>query len=450
MREHFNKKNYKSSTWLSFKAGYFTRIHKHQDDLSFTLFSKGYDILIDSGMAGYMPKDKFKDYMESIPAHNSIGIKNTPYSIANSNGEKFKILTFSENNNYDYVKASSKVYDDTTIYRHLYYFREKDIIIIRDEMISENIHDYVQYFNLSNETTLVDHSINQCTLDIGKSGYSANLYQLKKPDSVNLVHGIEEKEMSIISTGFGSYEPSKTLQFNKKGSSEEFITVIEIIKSENKDTCNHSVKYCNSNLLLGDTTLSLRKSVPVEFKGVNISTSQNHKITLENIGYKEANRKFSLYVFDAHNQKIIKKFPYTQKRFIRYRNKEKKDLLLLYYVSSIEGELLKGIIAKTKYNKDRTEIVKQYKDLHTPHVVPKPIKKTNKKFLFSLDIKYDYPFMISWWVYYNGANLKYERNNKSTMEYIFNKSGEYVVMCSVRDKLFGEFFFYQFDKIEIN
>ncbi len=48
-----------------FKAGYQSRVHKHGDDLSFMLTSKGYDVFVDTGSYGNMIGDPIVDYLHS-------------------------------------------------------------------------------------------------------------------------------------------------------------------------------------------------------------------------------------------------------------------------------------------------------------------------------------------------------------------------------------------------
>jgi hypothetical protein len=447
LREHFNKKDYVNSTYLSFKAGYTSRIHKHQDDLSFTLFSKGKDIFVDSGMCGYMPKDKIKDYMESMSAHNTIGVKNRAYSIATGNGEKFRILSFEKKRQYDYIKAYSKVFDGITIYRHIYYFRNKDLFIIRDELYSDKIETFIQYFNLSNDVTLSKYGNDECIIDIEESNHSVFLNQLRETDSVSLTSGIQENGISVNSTGFGSYETSSSLTFTAEGKKTELITAINIQDNTKK---RPSISLEDNRLRIDNTLIPLEKTTPVKFKGVDISIKNGNELLIENIQNINKNRKFALYVFDSEKKTILKKLAYTHDKTLKFKNKNNNNLLLLYYISSIEGEVLKGIIGEVKYQEGGMEISKIYSDLHFPKVEPLPVHINQNKHTYSLNINYDYPVSISWWVYYNGGCTEFEINDNRIMTYNFEKTGEYVVMCSVKDKFFGESFFYQFDKTIIN
>lgn len=445
-REHFNEIDYENATWLSFKAGYKTRVHKHQDDLSITLYSRGYDIFVDSGMCGYMPKDQYKDYMESIPAHTTIGIKNRPYSIANGNGEKFKIQKYIKKDYYEYAMASSRVYDDAAIYRHIYYFKERNLIFIRDELYSDKNQSYAQYFNLSNYVDIIKLSQERVEMRIGDTEYNVVIRQLKNVSQLNLLEGERTIPMSLNSTGFGTFENSKTLEYICDAKDAEFYTVIEI---KNKNEVDSDIIVLPDHIVIQPNNLiiPIEKTNIIQYDGVNILID-NDNILVQNIGIGGKN-KFALYVYDKEKNEAIIKIPYTEDEWFKLENIY-NDTILLYYVSSYTGELIKGIIADIQYTKEGMIIRKQYDTLHRPILKKQKINKINEStYQFIVDLQYDYIANCSWWVYYNGANIFFEQNHNYNFKYEFIESGEYVVMYSFRDKYFGEFVFNQFDKIII-
>lgn len=77
------------SSYIAFQAAFHSRAHKHADDLTFTWFDRGHEIIVDSGRYGYvdlLPKDSpdrlkgfyysapERQYVESTPAHNTISV----------------------------------------------------------------------------------------------------------------------------------------------------------------------------------------------------------------------------------------------------------------------------------------------------------------------------------------------------------------------------------------
>ncbi|MGI6003922.1 MAG: heparinase II/III domain-containing protein [Christensenellales bacterium] len=441
-REHFKQDNFEQATWLSLKAGFVTRVHKHHDDLSICLYSKGYDIFVDSGMCGYMPKDKYKDYMESIPAHTTIGIRDKAYSIASGNGEKFKIQKFIKKPHYDYAMASSRGYHDAVIYRHVYYLRNNDIIIIRDEIYSESKHEYAQYFNLSNDVSILENARQNVLLEIGQSDHKAIIRQLNPIDQLNILNGTDTVPMSMLSTGFGTCEPSTTLEYTKSGHCTEFLTVVEIFKD------NH----CGIQLLENAIQISLfndqinipiAKTNPLKFNGAEIEIIDKQTVRIKNT--VQGDEKYSFYVYTKNS---ILKFPYTKEEYMEFEAPE--DIVILYYIANETGETLKGILGELTYTEKGMVLKKKYETLHQPIIKEHHIHPLSKnKFEFIVDVEYDYQANCSWWIYYNGSHLHYEQNKNYSMTFEFSKPGEYVVMYSLRDRYFGEFAFDQFEKIEI-
>src|SRR5699024_6162210 len=53
------------ATWLSFICGYERKTHKHQDDLSVSLYWRGEDILSDSGRYNYDRNSDIRKYLVS-------------------------------------------------------------------------------------------------------------------------------------------------------------------------------------------------------------------------------------------------------------------------------------------------------------------------------------------------------------------------------------------------
>lgn len=449
MWEYYDRDKEKQSkaTWLSFKAGYTTRVHKHRDDLSVCLYSKGYDIFVDSGMCGYMPRDKYKDYMESVPAHTTIGIKGREYSIASGNGEKFKIQKFQEYEEYDYAMASSRAYGNAVIYRHIYYLRKRDILIIRDELYSENDQEYVQYFNLSNHVEITEQRAGRAELCIGDTGYVAVIRQLSGGEELRVLRGEETEPMSIISTGFGTYAESKTLEYTKRGRNTEFVTLIEIKEKNAKDTAAEPYEG-GISLRNGGIEIPMEKTVPVKYYGTETEVVEN-RIRIRNLGAGKDVR-FAVYAYQNNEAEAYRKMPYTKEEWLEVEVPEQKDIVLLYYTANDTGEVIKGIIREYKSTESGLTECRKYDELHRPVVKGRSVKKVSgKKYEFHVDLDYDYPVSCSWWVYYNGSNQFFVQNNSLDFSYEFEKAGEYVVMYSFRDRFFGEFEFEQFEKIVV-
>ncbi len=440
-REHFRPHDYDQATWLSLKAGYTTRVHKHRDDLSICLYSKGYDIFVDSGMCGYMPRDRYKDYMESVPAHTTIGIRGEDYSIAAGNGERFRIQRFQRGADYDYAMASARIYEGVAIYRHVYYLRRLDAVVLRDEIHADRERTFVQYFNLSNDVSLGRADCDEVELAIGDGAHCAILRQVGGTDGLTVRQG--EDGPSFVSTGFGSCDPARTLEFHKTGAEVEFLTVIEIHRREDAPL-PVGLDDARRTLSLAGVDIALETTVPVRLGGASVSVVGS-TVTVRNPGGQPGTR-FALYALTQKGE--YHKLPYTTEETLAYTNECDEGFRLIYFVANQTGEVCKGILGEFRRTPEGLEATKVYHTPHQPVVAGRQVEPLGaNRTRFTVEVAYDYPAACSWWVYHNGSLRQYEQNQSYSYECCFDNPGEYVVMYSFRDKCFGEFAFDQFEKI---
>lgn len=149
-----NKENPINSTWLSFICGYSSKIHKHYDDLSFTLYYGGKDIFVDSGHFGY-GDTKERRYLISQKAHNTFLIDES-YTMVDKkySFEKIKITDFTTNEHYALVKGKNTSYNDTQLYRTIILFKP-NIIFIYDKGVSQSEKEYTQLYNLAPQNNAI-------------------------------------------------------------------------------------------------------------------------------------------------------------------------------------------------------------------------------------------------------------------------------------------------------
>ena len=431
-RSHFEQKDFNKASWLSFKAGFSSRVHKHKDDLSVCWYCKGHDILIDSGMYSYMYGDKIKNHMESVKSHNAPGVLSKTYTIAANNGERAKIVRTENFDKYFYVFAYSKLYDDITIHRHLYYIKTKDILIIRDEFFSKKKHVFKQYFNLSQDIYLDDNK----ELRLINSNIVLNV--LGNDNKIN-----EKIDDSYLSTGFGSYKNKKTLTRSKMMKSGNITTLLSLDDKEK-----------HNNVYLSELGFSLDEDF-IEFKSVKnldffipVVTYKNNKLKIS----KDDNvKKHALYVYEVSNKKIFKKISFTSDEIV-YFNENKKEIILLYYIMDYNDVKDKGLIGEIVLKGGELKFIKNKKTFlpKVKKLIQKKVSANNYMFKVNLDYIYLDNLQYSWWVYYNGSCSVSTRNNNNVFRHQLKNIGEYVIIVSIRDSIFGEIFFEEFKKIVIN
>ena len=83
------------------ESGYLSSTHKHADDLSFVLYTKGHDIFIDPGMFNYMTGNEVHDYLISALAHNTVTVDELTYSVSMSNSSKVGLYEYKKEDGYE-------------------------------------------------------------------------------------------------------------------------------------------------------------------------------------------------------------------------------------------------------------------------------------------------------------------------------------------------------------
>lgn len=115
--------------YLSFKAGYLSNYHRHDDDLSITLFGYGEDWLVDGGIYKYEEKNINRRYIRSSNSHNIISPDNIKASRDTNNKHEVYIRSLGEHSNSCFhVQGYSEMFPNHSIYR--------DISIDSDQVIT--------------------------------------------------------------------------------------------------------------------------------------------------------------------------------------------------------------------------------------------------------------------------------------------------------------------------
>ena len=441
-RQHFEHKDFNQSTWLSLRCGYTTRIHKHRDDLSLCLYSKGIDIFIDPGMYNFIYRHPMRDYMESMAAHTTVGIKNNQYSIASGNGRKFKILYKKNTELYDYAICSSHVYRNTSIYRHLYYVKKYNIIIIHDEIFSLDNHTFVQYFHLGPELNIYKNN-DIYILHDNQNKCKIYMSQIVPTDSSRILFANKTKPWSYISTGFSNVMPTYSIEYTQSGNKIDFITCVDIRDIAEKpfsfDLNDNILNIKNNNQLL---KIPLSKKLPLFFDNA-FCYIKNDILYVDSIGKND----FCCYVFDKNSNNIIKSSYIPATETLTINLSSLYDAIIIYYNKGEYGDTIYGILAEIKKINNKWLINKTIP--HIPYISNYYVTYNGDDIIAKVNNNYNFPSQYKWYVYKNSVSLYFEINNSDVFYYNTNAPGEYVIIVSISDKFFGEYFFHMFDPIII-
>lgn len=455
-RESWASVSFEESTWLMFKSGFNSITHKHKDDLSIALYSKGYDIFIDPGMYNYMVGNKIHDYLNSNFAHNTIIVDDKPYPIAKNITEKAGILDYKTTENYSYVKGYNNLYETVMIDRTVVYVDENTIFLI-DDMVSDIVHKYTQNFHLSDHMKIIEKQNNYVLLQIANSKLYVLIQQLGSLiDNIDVVKGLGDKvsEISVRSVGLGKIKETTSLRFNIKGTNAKFITLIKILdEKEVENFIETEVNITESQLSYKGIVIDItsrerlvRKEVSAKIEGHTILFDQMQKVSNNNISY-------CYYILDAENGQVVKKTDYSFDT--QYSLDLNKDLnkegnyAVICYIKNKYGERIRYLAGFITYKNGKCLYEPVPLSQSVPYVINEQMKQIGEKeYKFEIETIGFSDLTVSWYIYKNGASYDYIKGG-NTLTYKFNEPGTYTCIYRVHDKYFYEIIMNNFQEIII-
>lgn len=215
--------------YLSFVAGYSSRVHKHNDDLSITLNYKTKDFLIDPGKYSYTG-NKTRSYITSRRAHSSFYLEGFNYKIKNENryDRKVRLENYVDNNTYSLVKGINGDYEGTNaiLERTVIQFKNYPVNIIVDSLNTKRKNELkmTQKYNLS---SLAKVSEFENGYKLISGGEELVVKQFLPIDSKEVIQGDLMKPVAVNTSGFAKVRPTKQLAFRKTSNQKDaFLTAI--------------------------------------------------------------------------------------------------------------------------------------------------------------------------------------------------------------------------------
>ena len=202
-------------TYKFFKCGCSSRVHKHADDLSFILYSKGKEIFVDSGFPGY-EVDDCRRYYVSSRAHNTLLVDNAGYYFDDKLPENLSFKDYHLGDDFDYVNAESRAYKGVTINRR--FISIDDFTFIKDNLVSLLPHTYSQLFHLGEGIELVEYDDYGFVAKINDD-YFVKLVQFNRNTKISIYSNLSTEDNATASktaTAGGTAEEKKGESSNKK------------------------------------------------------------------------------------------------------------------------------------------------------------------------------------------------------------------------------------------
>lgn len=451
-REHWDKENYDQATWLLFKSGFLSSTHKHADDLSFLLYSKGHDIFIDPGMYNYMVGNKFHDYMNSTYAHNTVVVDNQSYSVSMFNSNKVGLHSYQKNAGYFSVTGFNNIYSGVSIDRTINYIDGNNFLIV-DDIHSKETHNYSQIFHLSNDVEVIELSTDQLILKIKDTDYYLLLQQLTHIDSVDKFTGDEDQRiLSFTSNGLNKVAPSTTVVFRKSDKDTKFITFLKIIKAETlKNSIFDKPTIKDNTVDINNVRVKIieRERLPE----TKISASfDNNKLKVENLATSDVQKlSYSFYLLDKESGKKFDSRSYSIENSAVFDLEKGNAYALISYLRNNAKETSKKLTGFIEFDGNRY-LYKEVPDQEQePKIKGASLKKLGKNaYNFSVIISGTHGLTSKWYIYKDGASYDFIANNSNELNYEFKEPGKYTCIYRINDKYFGEVEYNNFEEIEIN
>ncbi|MCA1021048.1 heparinase II/III family protein [Halobacillus litoralis] len=212
----------KDTNQLIFLSGFHSRTHKHNDDLSFTLFGHGQPLLIDGGKYSYEYSHTNRKYVTSTKAHNTVTVDGINSLTNSQNIGKSGITSFCFNDQFSYSSAAHTLYPGVKHRRSVIYLKPHDFIVI-DKLEGYKEHTFDQVFNFD-ETLKCEVNNNQII------GYKADEQLIKITPiidkNVELFYGSEEPMQGWASYTYATLDPIYSAVYKDYGDKATFVTHI--------------------------------------------------------------------------------------------------------------------------------------------------------------------------------------------------------------------------------
>lgn len=267
----FNEKNYESTRdsvfhrnkfFMSFFNSNLSKVHKHNDYGSITLFNNNEPIFIDTGHLGY-EKNDLTEYTRTNRAHNVLIVNNHEINFKKDKIQT-KIYDCSHNENFSSFKGSIILNDEIKIKRNVLFIEPKTLVLIDEAESFNNKSSMItieQIFNLGSGFINFElKSTEQDVLNFKNNKVVIN--QLLKANFKEYNSSLKNKKYrGMRAKGYNKPTDGKQITYSSQGlGSAKLITVISC-----NSVYDHKISVDRSNGLINFID-SRGESVSFEFE----------------------------------------------------------------------------------------------------------------------------------------------------------------------------------------
>ncbi|XZF75630.1 heparinase II/III family protein [Bacillus sp. AL-1R] len=210
-----------------FYSSFHSRVHKHHDDLSITIFGHGQPLLVDSGKYNYVYDSPERQYVVSTKAHNTVTVDGENTNTSRNNIGKSGLTSYCFNQNFSFVSGIHCLYPGVVHQRLFLFLKPYDFVVI-DRLQGYKEHDFQQNFhfdpsiNCQNKNGIITGIIE------GNSVISLKHIHKSKDISVKLVKGLEDPLLGWVSQSYAKLEPTFCMNSQQNGRDADFATQISL------------------------------------------------------------------------------------------------------------------------------------------------------------------------------------------------------------------------------
>jgi len=229
-----NKSDIDKLTQVTFCCAFHSRVHKHHDDLSFTLFFAGIPLFMDSGKHSYNYKSLERQYIVSARAHNSVIVDNENSQTIRLNIGKSGITSFYRDEHLSFSSGCHCLYPGVVHSRLILYLKPSDILIL-DSIEGYKNHTFDQNFVINPIIEVEQHGnkftgrMNNGDVFIIYPIYHSNLTNIIK------IRGSEDPIDGWVSLEYNNLVPATAIRFTNEGKSAHMATHIKLLNGSDAE-----------------------------------------------------------------------------------------------------------------------------------------------------------------------------------------------------------------------
>ncbi|UAC49110.1 heparinase II/III family protein [Bacillus aquiflavi] len=221
-------KNDEETTQIIFYSAFHSRVHKHHDDLSFTLYGHGMPLLIDAGKFTYEYDRPERKYVVSAYGHNTVRLNKRETDLKRQHINQSGILSFLATKNIGYASGFHTLTKGVTHRRMLFFLKPYDLLVI--DLIRGNQQTTGELIlNLHHQLKV--HKKNEKVIALKGTKPLLSITQLGG-GTFNIQRGKKNPLLGWSSPTYGEFFDNHLLTLERKGKEIKFVTHISL-KNEN-------------------------------------------------------------------------------------------------------------------------------------------------------------------------------------------------------------------------